>query len=155
MTRGTIFEISDTIEDLFSMTETELYDALGRSEFDYLSDIDDPSYVITALLERFKMAGMTIGLESDGDLEIPYFILDVESKKRYFKDCFEKFKSFTQDLTLDDFATKSQWELKMLINDEYGDAVASFGYGTFITLDAFVREAKPGKYFIGKTFLMH
>lgn len=155
MARGVLYEICGDIRDLFYVDESELCDWLGGSEFEELKPLEDPSYPILNLFYKLKSAGMTIGVEKiDNDIEIPFFVIDEEAKKNYFADRFGRFKTLVSEMTLDDFSSKNCWKIKSLIDDEHTDAVTTLDYGPFLTVDDFVRKAYPGKYYLGKAFLM-
>lgn len=73
----------------------------------------------------------------------------------YFRDKFNRVKKLIDSLTLEEFATKSQWDLSNAINERWGDAIYDeSGYAK--TFDEWVREICPGeKYYIYNAILMH
>ena len=97
---------------------------------------------------------METGYERVNNRVIPYFVVDDHSKKDYFQQVYSEFKKKSADLTLDDFIDGyTNWSLRVLLDDNYGDAVTS-SINEFETMDNFMRSAK-GKYYIGSVFLMH
>lgn len=154
MARGTIYEIERDLSNLFSASEYDFSNYV-EVEFDWVKDIEDTNYSIQYLLECFKNAGMQIGLEKIGKLEIPFFVIDEASKCKYFEDRYKRFQKVAADLTLEEFATGTNfWTLQYLLEDTHGDCVTC-KEDTFQTLDRFVRDACDGKYYIGRVFFMH
>lgn len=154
MARGTIYEIDKDPNQLFLASKHDFFNYVDI-EFEYVEDIEDTSYSVLYLLESFKSAGMQIGVEKIGKLEIPFFVIDEASKCKYFKDRYKRFQKVAADLTLEEFATGTNfWTLKYLLEETYGDCVTC-KEDTFQTLDRFVRDACDGKYYIGRVFFMY
>lgn len=152
MARGVIYEIDKDPNQLFSMTEDCFYDFVD----DYVSEIEDPSYSVTYLLEKCRAAGMQVGFEKFEDLEIPFFVIDRSSREKFFEAKWEKLKEEVSMLSLSDFATGryDYWTVRYLLEDDYGDAVTCMA-DTLQSLDRFMREAEDGRYYIGRLFYMH
>ena len=152
MGRGVIYEIDKDPNQLFSMTEDCFYDFVD----DYVSEVEDPSYSITYLLEKCRAAGMQVGFEEFEDLEIPFFIIDGASREKFFEERWKSLKEEVAKLSLADFSTGrfDYWTVRYLLEDDYGDAVTCMT-DTFQSLDRFMREAEEERYYIGRLFYMH
>lgn len=153
MARGYIFEIDSDPHEIFTACDAYFNDYIGF-EFDYATKVENPSSEITSFLEDLNRSGMETGYERVNNRVIPYFVVDDHCKKNYFQQAYTEFKKKSANLTLDDFLDGyTNWSLRMLLDDNYGDAVTS-PINEFETLDNFMRSAR-GKYYIGSVFLMH
>ena len=100
------------------------------------------------MLESF---GAKTGVIEDWEWETNYYYFTVgeDFKRNYFSARFNEFVKNVSEMTIDDFATKSQGRLVELLQDDFGDGV--YYNGSLYDIDLFIREhLKEGvKYWIG------
>jgi len=153
MARGYIYEISKNPENIGEMTE----DCFYNMSLDYVTNIEEEtaaSLVDDFMLSLHEMFGFTIGREFINGKCQNFIIANSISKKAYFEKRFLDFKDKVTVMTLDEFLSET-WNLEMLINDRYSDAV--YEDECFHTKDQFIRNMELGvKYYISNhVVLMH
>lgn len=151
MERVFIYEICSDITNIGNMTENYFNDMLGYGSNNFLS-IGQPEEraIRNGFIEVLKKHGAQYGTGKAGAEEIPWVIFSQETKGNYFRERFEKMKQLAGGMTLDQFSESKEEvkHLKLIIDDEFGDAV--YFNSSFYTLDDFIRDVEPGmKYFIG------
>lgn len=152
MARGHLYELQRDIDHLCA-AEDDFY-RLVEIEFDYIETVENEAKLLT---DFFAELGMCIGQVKHSDKEKPIYWVDItdEGKRNYFRSQYETFMQQIKNLTLDEFINSSTvWNLQYSLEDTYGDAVTT-QYDQFISFDRFMREAEPGRYYIGATFYMH
>lgn len=148
MARGNIYEVSKMEHGVGSMDESSFYGMLDELNIDFVSN-GDPGE------NRFFLQTMRDAAAGVGKDEKEYFILTDEAKRNYFKNRFEKLKTFLSDLTLDTFALTGMYEISNLIEIRDGDCISMDGDRPK-TVDAWLREAETGvKYYVGNVVIMH
>jgi hypothetical protein len=166
--RGYVYEITDNIEEVNYMEESDFYDYAGF-EADYFADVEDETVIATnidhmlyRLLGKNMAESVTTRLfEGDG---VRSFVMTDDIKRAYFKTRYEELCRRVSALTLDEFALgapdDTSYALRTLIDNDYEDAVFlndGCGIGVFCTFDSFVRESISGRvYYVGnRLVLMH
>lgn len=151
--RGFLYIISTEKESVFDFDETDFYH-LAQNECEW---VENSAHELNenCLYEKLKMMGAEAGeeLHSNGN-RCQYVIFTKEVKQNYFRKNFEKFKEMAVSCDLEKFSTDSLYELRLSIEDPYGDCV--YVSGSFMTVERFVREAEENvRYYLGNIITMH
>lgn len=164
MARGYIYYITTDRDASVSFGESDYYEKLDSIGADYVQDVNakDSEEPLEGLMGT--MSGM--GAET-APAEMPGFAFTMRFGKveqmleNYFKPRLEKLKKEAAKLDLSS-VIRSGPSLDYICNNQYGDAVElhdaeTNDSGTFLTLDDFVRQIRPGAtyYVYGKLVLMH
>ena len=155
--RGFMYEITRSTEELFSTSENDFYGgSFVGAECEYIEDYSDEETMkiaedLTSCLARF---GAKTGKEVttiDAGRVAPWFIVTPALKVNWFKDRYETFMREVRGLSLRDFADPCKaYNLRRLVEDQYGDMTCG-GYGSdWMTFDEFIRSSEVGAmYYIG------
>ena len=155
--RGYMFEMTKTLEELFSTSESDFFGgSFIGAECEYIADYSDDEALeiaedLTSCLERF---GAQTGKEVttfDAGRIAPWFVMTPALKVNWFKNRYETFMREVRGLSLRDFADPGKaYNLRHLVEDQYGDMTCE-GYGSnWMTFDEFIRSAEIGaKYYVG------
>ena len=156
MTRGDIYEVIEDSPDF------SIYSARFMNENDFDADELKVSYVaerhwrdaagyVMDFVKMLESFGAKTGVIEDWEWETNYYYFTVgeDFKRNYFSARFKELVKSVSEMTIDDFATKSQGRLVELLQDDFGDGV--YYNGSFYDIDLFIREhLKEGvKYWIG------
>ena len=156
MTRGDIYEVIEDSHDF------SIYSARFMNEGDFDADELKVSYVagrywrdaagyVMDFVKMLESFGAKTGVIEDWEWETNYYYFTVgeDFKRNYFSARFKELVKSVSEMTLDDFATKSQGKMVELLQDDFGDGI--YYNGSFYDLDLFIREyLKEGvKYWIG------
>ena len=145
--RGNLYILSTNKETVYNFNEADFYH-LAQNECEWVEDCD-PELYANYLFEDLKEAGAETGTElhSSGQ-RCPYVVITKEVKQNYFKKDFEKFKELASSCDLEHFSTDSLYEIRMSIEDPYGDC--AYVSDSFMAVERFVREAEENiKYYFG------
>ena len=152
MGRGYCYEITTDKDNILFMGESDLYE-YAQHEFDYASDLGKTESMETARDFAARISSDVEELEGENGRFLAVRITN-EDKLRYFGNRLERARELINSITPEEFATSDCYELRSLIQDDYGDMV--YLNSSLYTLDAFVREADPDKtYYIGNACLIH
>lgn len=155
MARGYAYEVTEKIEDVRSMTETDFYDQCGKLA-DFFSDV--PEYeaeeLVSSLVERFGICGFETGKDSDVNGKETFWVIPTqEGREKYFLARFNSLKEYVSKMSLKEFS-ESSFKLQELIDNDYTDGI--YINEMFDTMDHFVRNCICGtKYYFGNVVLMH
>ena len=154
MARGFIFNISKYPEDL-EMDESDFYETFDAMQVDYVRNCDREE--AQEEKERFVKALRDRGAETGSNENGTYVVFTEQTKENCFKDRLNTLKNVVQNMTLDEFSRDTQkiWQIRMLINNTYEDAV--FDSYDFFTIDEWIRKLTAGeKYYVGNNVVfMH
>lgn len=147
--KGLIFEICNNWMHLYD-TKEEVFHPLAGLSFDYveLEVGERNTESIDKLIKFMSMFGAKTGHE----FEFQYFELTDTVRLRYFNDRFRKVKAIIDLMTLEEFSTDVS---DLLCEIEDPNALVCDDTLTLVTLDHWVRNAEPGRYYVGATFYTH
>lgn len=156
MTRGTLYEFQENMEDVGTAAESDFYAYLNH-EFSNIEKLNPAKakVIIDDLLYYFRRLGMETGsiVDSKEDREFPYMEITENGKKAYFRQAYKDFKKLAAECTMKDFLDETKaYELRQLVDDTYANAVTTIN-DEFRTFDDFMRSAS-GRYYIGNVFYM-
>lgn len=155
--RGYMYEITRNPEELFSTSESDFFEgSFVGAECEYIADYsdDEAKEISSSLISDLERLGAVTGKEVttiDWGRIAPWFIVTPALKVNWFKNRYETFMREVQKLSLRDFADPGKaYNLRHLIEDQYGDMTCE-GYGSnWMTFDEFIRSAEVGaKYYVG------
>ena len=155
--RGYMYEITRNPEELFSTSESDFFEgSFVGAECEYIADYsdDEAKEISSSLISDLERLGAQTGRDIttiDWGRIAPWFIVTPALKVNWFKNRYETFMREVQKLSLRDFADPGKaYNLRHLIEDQYGDMTCE-GYGSnWMTFDEFIRSAEVGaKYYVG------
>ena len=158
MARGYCYEICSDKEDIWSLSETDLYKYAGH-EFDYVSNLasEDSIEETTGFAEMLKNCGAeVIDVTNDNRDNAYRVVFAKDTKLRYFSQRFTSLKKLAAEITAEQFFEDSMelYNLRKAITEPYGDMV--YLDSSLYDLDWFIRNAEVGKeYYIGNAVLIH
>lgn len=141
---GHILEIKKDWDDLYQMRLDEFDSSIGAL-FDTI--IEDNGEQAEEFLEWITNLGVETGIQ----LGFKYFELTEESRRAIFIGKFNQFKASIKMMTLDDFISINPYTLVEAFTLP-SDIEIYAGDGASISLDQWLRESKPGRYYVGKVF---
>ena len=163
MSRGYIYEISDNIDTVGNMDQSDFYESISALEVDFVANIPEnqQAELREAFIQMLKSCGAVIRLVTDTDPEEfsdgVYAVTGLKKKKKknFFYDRFKRMKQLAESITLTQFAIDSNdkrslplYHLKKAIEEDYGDMV--YLNSSWYTVDYFIRTADPNRtYYIG------
>lgn len=145
-----IFEIRNNWMNLYSIEEDIFHPMIGLA-FDYVKE--EKGNQNTKSINQFIQLMQSCGAKTGTEFEYQYFKLTDLVKQNYFKDKFIKVKSIINKMTLEQFSS----DVSYLIDEiENNDDIFVFDESAVpMSLDHWMRNAEPGRYYVGATFYTH
>lgn len=141
---GHILEIKKDWDDLYQMRLDEFDSSIGALFDTIIEDNGEKA-------EEFFEWIADLGVETGIHLGFKYFELTEESKKAIFIGKFNQIKASIEKMTLDDFISTNPFTLVEAFTLQSNIEIY-VSDGNTISLDQWLRESKPGRYYVGKVF---
>lgn len=162
MARGYIFEVSDSIDELGTISEDDYYGRLGELAVDYVEDRKGEARdaAIDTALGTMKNKGMETGSKDIGGVIWKWFIPTKSCLKRMSEEALGDFRKHAAGLTAEDFAEDSYklFETRQALKNTCGDLfIKPDGCEyPFLQWIANLPDEKFGeKFYFGNVVLMH
>lgn len=148
--KGNIFEINNNWMNLYKIKE-DFFDPMIGLAFDWVKEEKGMKNTesINELIAMMYSYGAKTGIE----FEYQYFELTDEVKQNYFRERFREVKLMIRDMTLEEFSSNVSLLIEKIENPD--DVFVCDNSSIPWSMDYWIRDAEPGRYYVGASFITH
>lgn len=148
--KGNIFEINNNWMNLYKIKE-DFFDPMIGLAFDWVKE--EKGMKNTESINDLIAMMNSYGAKTGTEFEYQYFELTDEVKQNYFRQRFREVKLMIRNMTLEEFSSNVSLLIEKIENPD--DIFVCDNSFVPWSIDYWIRDVEPGRYYVGASFITH